>query len=115
MLARAALVLGLAMATIVIPNSQAALWPTLGVTAFAVAICLPAAATIISESAPAEEQGSALGTNQSLQVGAEAISGVGGGVLAAIATALPLSAMAALALCGAGLARVPLRQVAHAG
>jgi MFS family permease len=106
MLARAALVLGVALATIVIPDSQAALWPTLGVTAFAIAICLPAAAAIISEAAPPQEQGSALGTNQSLQVGAEAISGVGGGVLAAIATALPLSAMAALALCAAGLARV---------
>ena len=78
-----------------------------GVTAFAIAICLPAAAAIISEAAPAEEQGGALGTNQSLQVGAEALSGVAGGVLAAIATALPLSAMAAVALCGAGLARLP--------
>ena len=107
MLARAALVLGVAMATIVVPDSQGALWLTLGVTAFAIAICLPAAAAVISEATPSEEQGGALGTNQSLQVGAEALSGVAGGVLAAIATALPLSAMAAVALCGAGLARLP--------
>jgi hypothetical protein len=82
----------------VIPNTQAALWPTLAVTAFALAICLPAAAAIISGAATPEGQGGALGTNQSMQVGAEAIAGLFGGVLAAIATALPLSTMAALAL-----------------
>ena len=45
-----------------------------------------------------DEQGSALGSNQSLQVGAEALSGVVGGLLAAVAVFLPLTAMAALAL-----------------
>ena len=72
-------------------------------TALALAICLPAAAAIISGAVRSDEQGNALGTNQSMQVGAEALSGVLGGVLAAIATALPLSVMAALALAAAGL------------
>jgi MFS family permease len=54
-------------------------------------------AGIVSEAATPEEQGRALGSNQSLQVGAEALSGLGGGLLAAIADVLPLSAMAALA------------------
>jgi MFS family permease len=98
MAAGAAAVLGVAMATIVIPDSQAALWPTLGVTAFALAICLPAAASIISAAVSSAQQGSALGTNQSMQVGAEAIAGIVGGVLAAIATTLPLTTMAGLAL-----------------
>ena len=98
MAARAAAVLGVAMATIVIPDGQAALWPTLGVTAFALAICLPAAASIISAAVSSAEQGGALGTNQSMQVGAEAIAGIVGGMLAAIATTLPLTTMAGLAL-----------------
>jgi predicted MFS family arabinose efflux permease len=110
MAARAALLLGVAMATIVIPNAPEALWVTLGVTALALAICLPAAASIISGAVSGDQQGAALGTNQSLQVGAEAASGVGGGVLAAIATALPLSVMAALALAAAGLLGTGSRQ-----
>jgi DHA1 family tetracycline resistance protein-like MFS transporter len=96
--ARASAVLAVAMAAIVIPSSQNALWLTLGLSALALALCLPAAATIISEAVSADEQGSALGSNQSLQVGAEATSGLIGGLLAAISTALPLTVMAALAL-----------------
>lgn len=75
-------VLAVVMATIVIPNSEGPLWVTLGATALVLAVCLPAAATIVSEAAEPEEQGRALGSNQSLQVGAEAVSGLGGGLLA---------------------------------
>jgi predicted MFS family arabinose efflux permease len=96
--ARAAAVLAVAMAAVVIPNSENALWLTLGLSALALALCLPAAATIISQAVSPAEQGSALGSNQSLQVGAEALSGLVGGLLAAVATALPLTVMAALAL-----------------
>jgi MFS family permease len=109
MAARAALVLAIAMATIVLPNTSDALWVTLGVTALALAICLPAAASIISEAVPGDEQGAALGTNQSLQVGAEAASGVAGGGLAAIANALPLSVMAGLALVASALTETESR------
>jgi hypothetical protein len=73
------------------------------VAALAVAICLPAAAAIISQAVPAAQQGSALGSNQSLQVGAEALTGVVGGLLAALATVLPLEAMAFLAVVAAAL------------
>jgi MFS family permease len=95
--------LGLAMAAIVIPRGQGPLWITLGVTALAVAILLPAAAAIISQAVPPDQQGSALGSNQSLQVGAEALTGVVGGLLAALATVLPLDTMALLAMVAAGL------------
>jgi DHA1 family tetracycline resistance protein-like MFS transporter len=97
MAAGAAGVLAVAMAAIVVPSAEGALWVTLGASALALAVCLPAAAAIISEAVPAAEQGSALGSNQSLQVGAEALSGLAGGGLAALATTLPLSVMAALA------------------
>ena len=93
-----AAMLAVAMASIVIPSAESALWITLGVTALLVAICLPAAAAIISEAVSSDEQGQALGVNQSLQVGAEATSGLLGGLLAAVATALPLAVMAALSL-----------------
>jgi DHA1 family tetracycline resistance protein-like MFS transporter len=101
--ARTAPVLAVALAAIVIPSGEGALWVTLGVTALAVAICLPAAAAIISQAVPADQQGSALGSNQSLQVGAEALTGVVGGLLAALATVLPLDAMAFLAVVAAAL------------
>ena len=88
--------LAVVMATIVLPSSEGPLWVTLGATALVLAVCLPAAAVIVSEAAKPEEQGRALGSNQSLQVGAEAVSGLGGGLLAAIADVLPLTVMAAL-------------------
>jgi hypothetical protein len=93
-----AALLAVAMATIVVFSSEGPLWVTLAATALVIAICLPAAATIISESAPVAEQGHDLGSNQSLQVGAEALSGLAGGLLAAITDVLPLSVMAALAV-----------------
>ncbi len=96
-----AAVLGVLMASIVIPSAEGALWITLGLTALLVAICLPAAAAIISEAVSSDQQGQALGSNQSLQVGAEATSGLVGGLLAAVATALPLAVMAALSLVAA--------------
>ena len=86
------------MATIVIPNSErpAVGHPRRDRAAGSPCVCQPPP-TIISETAQPEEQGRALGSNQSLQVGAEAASGLGGGLLAAIADVLPLTAMAALA------------------
>jgi MFS family permease len=98
MAARFSAGLAVAMLAIVVPRSQGWLWLTLGLSALALAVCLPAAAAIISEAVSGDEQGSALGSNQSLQVGAEALAGLVGGLLAALAVFLPLTAMAALAL-----------------
>src|SRR5262245_48117429 len=46
---------------------------------------------MISVAVRADEQGHAMGNNQSLQVGAEALSGLLGGVLAAVVVKLPLT------------------------
>jgi MFS family permease len=108
--ARTAPVLAVALAAIVIPHAQTALWVTLGVTALAAAICLPAAAAIVSAAVAPDQQGSALGSNQSLQVGAEAITGVAGGLLAAVSIRLPLDTMAVLALLAAALLARPRRR-----
>jgi MFS family permease len=101
--------LGLAvcLAAVVVPHPEAALWITLAACALALAVCLPSMAAMISGAVGPEEQGGALGSNQSLQVGAEALSGVAGGGLAAISTVLPLPAMGALALVGSGLLMRP--------
>jgi DHA1 family tetracycline resistance protein-like MFS transporter len=52
------------------------LWLTLGLTALALAICLPSCATLLSLSVEDAAQGKVMGNNQSLQVGAEALAGV---------------------------------------
>jgi MFS family permease len=107
---RFGLALAVALAAVVVPHPEGALWLTLAACALALAVCLPSMASMISQAVGADEQGSALGSNQSLQVGAEGISGLAGGGLAAISTSLPLPAMGALALIGSGLLmRAPAR------
>jgi hypothetical protein len=95
-----ALAMGLLMAVIVIPRSTAALWFTLGATALALAIYLPSYAAMLSLAASDQEQARAMGNNQSSQVGAESLSGLVGGALAAIFITLPLLIFAGLAVAG---------------
>ena len=92
--------MGLLMAVIVIPRSTAALWFTLGATALALAICLPSCAAMLSLAASDQEQGRAMGNNQSMQVGAESLSGLVGGGLAALVITLPLLVFAGVAVTG---------------
>jgi MFS family permease len=91
---------GALMATVVLPTATDGMWLTLGPTALALAICLPACAAMVSLAAGAAEQGRVLGNNQSLQVGAEALSGLAGGALAAIVVKLPLLVFAGVAIVG---------------
>jgi MFS family permease len=95
-----ALAMGVLMAIIVIPKSTTALWFTLGATALALAICLPSCAAMLSLAADDQEQGRAMGNNQSMQVGAESLSGLAGGALAAIEVELPLLVFAGVAVAG---------------
>jgi MFS family permease len=95
-----ALAMGLLMALIVVPSSTAALWFTLGATALALAICLPSCAAMLSLAADDQEQGRAMGNNQSVQVGAESLSGLVGGALAAVVIKLPLVVFAGAAVVG---------------
>jgi predicted MFS family arabinose efflux permease len=104
---RFATALAVCLALVVVPNPEGALWLTLGACSLCLAICLPSMAAMISAAVSEREQGAALGSNQSLQVGAEGVSGLAGGGLAAISTALPLPAMGVLALAGAGMLTRP--------
>jgi DHA1 family tetracycline resistance protein-like MFS transporter len=96
-----ALATGAFMALIVVPSSEVSLWFTLGPTALALAVCLPACAAMLSLAADDREQGRAMGNNQSMQVGAESLSGLVGGALAAIVIKLPLLVFAGAAIVGA--------------
>jgi DHA1 family tetracycline resistance protein-like MFS transporter len=104
---RCGAVLAVCLAAVIVPHPEGALWVTLFACSLALAICLPSMATIVSDAVGPAEQGRALGTNQSLQVGAEGLSGLAGGGLAAISTALPLPVMGALALLGSALLTRP--------
>jgi DHA1 family tetracycline resistance protein-like MFS transporter len=94
---------GIFMILVTVPPQLNALWITLFLAALALAVCLPACATMISVSVGADEQGRAMGNNQALQVGAEALSGLLGGVLAAVMVKLPLIVLAGVAIVAAGL------------
>ncbi len=97
-----AIVTGIFMLVVPLPGILNLLWLTLGLTSFGLAVCMPSCATMLSLTAGGDEQGHVMGTNQSLQVGAEALSGIIGGLLAATALKLPLLLFGAVALVGAG-------------
>jgi hypothetical protein len=80
-----------------------ALWVTLFLPGLAIAVALPACASMLSLMVSADEPGSVLGNNQSIVVGAEALSGFAAGLLAALAIELPLIALAGVAVFAAVL------------
>ena len=92
---------GAFMIVVVAIHAQRSLWATLFVTSAALAICLPSCATLLSRAAAEEEQGRAMGNNQALQVGAEALSGLIGGLAAALFVELPLILLGVLAMASA--------------
>jgi MFS family permease len=92
------LLFGILMFVIILPAHQGALWVTLFMAGLALAVALPACASMLSLMVDADEQGSVLGNNQSLQVGAEALSGLTAGLLAAITFRLPLVALSGIAV-----------------
>ncbi len=98
-----ALFLALFTASILLPRSENGLWVPLFLAALSLALLLPSCAALLSNRVGREEQGRALGNNQSLQVGAEAASGALGGLLAAVWIPLPLLILAGVSLAASGL------------
>ncbi len=94
------LVTGVMLLVLPFPGVLNLMWLTLGLTALALAICLPSCATLLSLSVDDAQQGQVMGNNQSLQVGAEALSGVVGGLAAAAFLELPFVLFGAAALLG---------------
>ena len=100
------LLFGILTFMIILPSREGALWVTLFIPGLALAVALPACASMLSLMVGADEQGGVLGNNQSLQVGAEALSGFGAGLLAAVTIELPLIALAGVAVFAAFLLTV---------
>jgi predicted MFS family arabinose efflux permease len=99
------LLTGVFMLTAVVPRPANAMWITLFLTSASLALVLPSCATLLSDPAGQDDQGRVMGNNQALQVGAEALSGIVGGLLAAIMIKLSLIVMAAIAILAALLLR----------
>jgi len=95
-----AILMGIACVVIVIPKVESSLWITLFLTGLGTALCMPACATFLSLAISEKEQGSVMGNNQAIQVGAQAISAILSGVLTAIWLNLALIIWGVMALVG---------------
>jgi MFS family permease len=89
-LAGAGFLTGVSLIVVPLPGVLWTLWITLALASFGIALLLAFCAAQVSSAAGEDEQGRVLGNNQSLQVGAEVVSGLAGGALAAVASGTPL-------------------------
>ncbi len=103
-----AVLAGVLMWIVVLPQSRYFLWVTAGPCCLIATLTLASCAALLSNSVAPERQGSVMGNNQALQVGAEAAGALLGGLLAAVVVTLPLLAFGALLLLG-GLMLIPVR------
>jgi MFS family permease len=101
---------GVFMIAAVVFRPAESLWVTLFLTSGALALCLPACATLLSKAAAGAEQGRVMGNNQALQVGAEALSGFLGGLAASLMVELPLILLGSLAITTAMLLKFGTRR-----
>ena len=92
------ILMGILMFIIILPKFESALWITLFLTALPLAICLPACSTFLSLLVNSQNQGKVMGNNQSIQVGAESISGLAAGALASINFSAPLIVLSIIAV-----------------
>jgi MFS family permease len=104
---------GAFMIIVVVIHPRGSLWVTLFLTSAALAICLPACATLLSKATSDAEQGRVMGNNQALQVGAEALSGLVGGLAAALFVELPLILLGLVAMAAALLLKFEVSQDTH--
>lgn len=98
-----AAIAGLAMVSITFPPQLGSIWITAGLTTLIGTLVLAACPTILSNQVSAERQGRVMGNNQALQVGAESLSAVIGGALAAISIPLPLIVFGVLLVAAGAL------------
>ncbi len=94
---------GLFCLFVIVPQSESMLYLSLFLPGLALAVMLPVSATMISLAAQEDAQGRALGNNLSLEVGAEVLSGLAAGFLAAYLIQLPMFAICAVAVLAAGI------------
>ncbi len=92
------ILMGLSMISIVLFPQFNALWFTLAITTFCLAIVNTFSAAMISFMTDKDHQGSVMGNNQSLVSGAQGVSAIVGGALALIAAFVPLVFFGLLAI-----------------
>ncbi len=114
-LVAAGLLAGVSSLTVPLPGVLGSLWLTLATTSLGIGILLAFCAVQLSTAATNGEQGRVLGTNQSLQVGAQVLSGLLGGAIAALSTGAPLILFGGLSIIAAALSfgRFGARRVRH--
>jgi len=95
------LLFGLFNLFFIIPQSELMLFVTLFLPGLALAVALPVASSMVSLAAAQDTQGRALGNNLSITVGAEVLSGLAAGFLAAYFIKLPMFAICAVAILAA--------------
>lgn len=98
-----AFLMALSLILIPLPKEASRFWVTLFPATFFLAICQTEIASVISSRASSEEVGRVMGNNQSLQVGAEALSASLAGFVAAIAINAPFYLFAAMGAAGGAL------------
>lgn len=93
-----AALLALTIIACILPSSPYALWATIPLTGICLAITITNGSLLISNAASVDFQGQALGTLTSIQVLAEAITGIFGGMIATQQETLPLIVGAAMSV-----------------
>jgi len=100
---------GLLLVSIVIPSSEFSYWFTAGPASFVLVMTVAGCGAYLSTLVGPERQGRVLGNNLALQVGAESLSAIIGGFLAAILIPLPLITYGIIAVIG-GLLLITYKQ-----
>lgn len=95
-----AVVSGLFMIAIVIPKSEVSYWFTAGPASLIISLTVTACGAYLSTLVGPERQGRVLGNNLAIQVGAESLSALVGGFLAALFIPLPLITFGIAAVLG---------------
>ena len=103
------ILLAVFMVFVIVPQPEYALWVTLFLPGLALAVALPASASMLSLRADLNEQGRVLGNNLSLEVASEVLSGLGAGLLAAMFLKLPLLVLSIIALVAALILSLTVR------
>jgi DHA1 family tetracycline resistance protein-like MFS transporter len=91
---------GLFVAAVVVPKSETSYWFTAGPATIFLVMTMAACSAYISGLVSGERQGRVLGNNLAIQVGAESLSALLGGFLAAVLIPLPLLTYGLVAFAG---------------
>jgi DHA1 family tetracycline resistance protein-like MFS transporter len=99
---------GLLLIVILLPGGEQSTWLTVGPAGMVCVLVLSACAALLSSQVSPKRQGSVMGNNQALQVGAESVSAAAGGALAALWFPLPMLTCA-MAVIASGIMLWPYR------